>query len=89
MITINLAYAASANQQLYMTLQIKQGTTAAQVLTMKDVKAQLKLADTEHLGVFGKRVSTDYVLQANDRLEIYRPLTLDPMKKRRLKSKTN
>lgn len=87
MVTINLAYAASADQQFYMTLQIKQGTTAAQVLMLNEVQAQLTLANTEHLGVFGKRVSTDYVLQANDRLEIYRPLTLDPMKKRRLKSK--
>lgn len=35
------------------------------------------------LGVWGKRVTTQHVLRSGDRLEIYRPLTVDPKVARR------
>ena len=35
------------------------------------------------LGVWGRPVSTDFVLRNNDRLEIYRPLKVDPKVARR------
>jgi len=39
------------------------------------------------LGVYAERVEDDFVLQANDRLEIYRPLPQDPMQLRRARAK--
>ena len=35
------------------------------------------------LGVFGERVDDSYCLRPGDRVEIYRPLKLDPMTARR------
>ena len=35
------------------------------------------------MGVFGKKVADDYVLQAHDRVEVYRPLLIDPKENRR------
>lgn len=35
------------------------------------------------LGVFGRRVEPDRLLQEGDRVEIYRPLTADPKEVRR------
>ena len=34
-------------------------------------------------GIFGKRVALDHRLQDGDRLEVYRPLALDPKEARR------
>lgn len=39
------------------------------------------------LGVFGKKISiASYQLQDFDRIEVYRPLKISPMERRRLKS---
>ena len=35
------------------------------------------------VGVWGKKVSNDYVLKSGDRVEIYRPLIADPKELRR------
>lgn len=39
--------------------------------------------DTNAVGIFGKRVSPDVRLADGDRVEIYRPLLLDPKERRR------
>ncbi|MCE9661166.1 MAG: RnfH family protein, partial [Burkholderiales bacterium] len=38
------------------------------------------------LGIFGKRVKPDTRLQDGDRVEVYRPLQLDPKEARRAKA---
>jgi putative ubiquitin-RnfH superfamily antitoxin RatB of RatAB toxin-antitoxin module len=43
--------------------------------------------DPCQLGIFSKRVSADHVVQAGDRIEIYRPLLLDPMEARRRRAR--
>ena len=47
--------------------------------------------DTNHkawyVGIYSQKVRLDTVLNAGDRIEIYRPLTIDPMAKRKSKSK--
>jgi putative ubiquitin-RnfH superfamily antitoxin RatB of RatAB toxin-antitoxin module len=39
------------------------------------------------LGIYGRFVSGDTVLQPGDRVEIYRPLNVEPKSARRLRSK--
>lgn len=39
--------------------------------------------DPERVGIFGRRVSADTRLADGDRVEIYRPLRLDPKEARR------
>lgn len=41
------------------------------------------------VGVFGEIVALDYRLKEGDRVEIYRPLSMDPMEARRLRAKTS
>jgi putative ubiquitin-RnfH superfamily antitoxin RatB of RatAB toxin-antitoxin module len=41
------------------------------------------------VGIFSKPVSLDTLVKPGDRVEIYRPLTLNPMEKRRLRAKKN
>lgn len=42
--------------------------------------------DAMHVGVFGKRRSLDDPLHEGDRVEIYRPLTVDPKEARRIRA---
>ena len=39
------------------------------------------------LGIFSRRITIDTVVKEGDRIEIYRPLLIDPKEKRRLKAK--
>lgn len=43
--------------------------------------------ESNRVGIFNKIVSLDTMLSANDRIEIYRPLKLDPMEARRMRAK--
>jgi uncharacterized protein len=39
------------------------------------------------VGIFGKKVNLSQFIKSGDRVEIYRPLIIDPMSKRRLVAK--
>jgi hypothetical protein len=45
------------------------------------------LAQEVPFGVWGKRVTPDYVLREGDRVEIYRPLLADPKEARRRRAR--
>ena len=52
--------------------------------TVKDALAASGLVLQNHaVGVFGKRVPLDHRLADGDRVEIYRPLAIDPKEARR------
>ncbi|MDD9868996.1 MAG: RnfH family protein [Gammaproteobacteria bacterium] len=45
------------------------------------------MGDARHaVGVFGRRVALDCVLEEGDRIEIYRPLRRTPMEARRIRA---
>lgn len=95
---ISLAYAPSATQSLYLEMDVAEGTTLLQALQQSgwlqkypdlqqwcDEHAQDEQINnkTWAVGVFSQKKLLSYVLQAHDRIEIYRPLTIDPMRKRK------
>ena len=43
--------------------------------------------DKNEVGIFGKLVSLSTLLKEGDRVEVNRPLTMDPMQARRLRAK--
>jgi hypothetical protein len=61
------------------TLALDAGATAADALTA----AGWDMEDCVGLAVFGERVAADQVLVDGDRLELLRPLTIDPKDARR------
>lgn len=66
-------------------LEVPRGTTAGQALRQAQLQRErpgLTVGEGD-LGVFGRRVSPGHVLRAGDRVEVYRPLTIDPMQARR------
>ena len=44
-------------------------------------------AEADAVGVFGKRVALDAPLADGDRVELYRPLLIDPKERRRRRAK--
>lgn len=83
-IAVEVAY-ASATEQLVLPLRVTPGTTAREAVQASGVLDRFPEIDPEScaLGVFGERVAARHVLEAGDRVEIYRPLKADPKEVRR------
>lgn len=89
MIEIEVVYAA-VDRQVLRTVSVAEGSTIrAAVLAsgIGEAFPELNLADCP-LGIFGKVVADPQVrlVQAGDRIEIYRPLLADPKEVRRLRA---
>ena len=84
---IVLAYSPAPRVVHEFALQMAAGTTVAQAIALW--KASQPKGDATfdvskaRYGVWGKRVKPTYVLKPTDRLEIYRPLKVDPQTARR------
>jgi len=55
--------------------------------TARDALAAAGFTEVHAVGIFGKRVKLDYALRDGDRLEIYRPLAVDPKEARRRRAR--
>ena len=87
-IEVEIVYALTEYQYLKM-LQVPAGSTVEQVIRLSDIMNQFPEIDLKknRLGIFNKFVDLKTVLQAYDRIEIYRPLRIDPKEARRLRVK--
>ena len=55
--------------------------------TVRDALAAAGLAHRGAIGIFGERVSPESRLSDGDRVELYRPLALDPKEARRRRAR--
>ncbi|MDR9438460.1 MAG: RnfH family protein [Halomonas sp.] len=84
MLDVEVAYALPDRQRIF-PLTVPEGTTARQAVAMAGLEAAFpelppatfRKAD---LGIFGKRLRDPAAvrLRAGDRVEVYRPLQIDP-----------
>jgi putative ubiquitin-RnfH superfamily antitoxin RatB of RatAB toxin-antitoxin module len=83
-ITVEVACALPDRQRVY-RVELGEGATVMQAIEASGVcRDEPGLAvDPQRLGVFARKVGPDAVLQNGDRVEIYRPLALDPKDARR------
>ncbi len=87
-IDVEVVYALP-NKQHIARLTVALGTTAREAVDLADMPARfegLVIDDKTKLGVFGKAVPQSRVLEAGDRVEIYRPLIADPKEARRARA---
>ena len=84
LIEIEVAYALPENQILE-CLKVPYGTTVAQAVQLSGVcnKFPEIQPDNKNLGIFGKLVKPETILRNHDRIEIYRPIIVDPKEKRK------
>jgi putative ubiquitin-RnfH superfamily antitoxin RatB of RatAB toxin-antitoxin module len=81
-IAIEVARAFPDRQEV-LALSVPRGTTAAGAVALAG------WPPASALGVFSRRVHDDHVLADGDRVEVYRPLTLDPKEARRRRASRN
>lgn len=86
MVNIEIVY-GTAEKQWLQQLAVEAGTTAREAVRISCIQNEFPEADIENapLGIFGKAVKDDTVLRDKDRVEIYRPLLIDPKEARRLR----
>jgi putative ubiquitin-RnfH superfamily antitoxin RatB of RatAB toxin-antitoxin module len=89
-ITVEVVY-AGAEQQILRRVELTEGSTVMQAIDASQIAKVLPhgAVDPDRLGIFSRKVPAEQVLQTGDRIEIYRPLTLDPMEARRRRAREN
>jgi uncharacterized protein len=89
MLQCEVAY-ARPDRQVVLGVQLREGATARDALLASGLLEQCAELDpaTATYGVFGHVVPPDHVLQDGDRVEIYRPLKVDPRAARRARAKS-
>ena len=89
-ICIEVAYALPERAHL-ITLQVRSGTTIRQGIELSGMLQRCPEIDLaqNRVGIFGKLKELDTVLHGGDRIEIYRPLQVDPKEARRKRAEKN
>jgi putative ubiquitin-RnfH superfamily antitoxin RatB of RatAB toxin-antitoxin module len=84
-ISVLLVYSPEARKVLEISLQLEDGSTVSNAIQSSNVLQNLSQSDIETLevGVWGKKVELNHLLKDGDRVELYRPLTVDPKVARR------
>lgn len=87
LLDIEVAY-ATTDREYIIPLQIPNGSSARDAITQSGLLERLPHIDLNKnkIGVYGKIITLDYRLHQYDRVEIYRPLTIDPKEIRRLRA---
>ena len=81
---------ASPSQQFHIAVPYCEGMTVADAIAQSQIATLTNLPEPLNLGIFGVKVEqTDQLLQAGERVEIYRALTINPLDIRRKRAKTN
>ncbi len=82
---IEVVFALPDRQEL-VALEVDPGTTVEMAISLSAIGDKFPEEDLSgyQTGVWGKAVNRDHRLQEGDRLELYRPLLMDPRDARRL-----
>ena len=84
---VRVAY-ASKTQQFEVSLEFPPATVVRHAIERSGVLKyfpEINLS-VNRVGIFGELKTLDTVLQEGDRVEVYRPLTIDPKEARRLRA---
>ena len=84
---IEVAY-ASASESWLIPFEVEEGTKVQQAITRSGILEQCPDINLQinKIGLFSKIIELDVPVRAGDRIEIYRPLILDPKEARRLRA---
>ena len=84
LIAVEVVYALP-DKQILKRLDVPEGTTVAQAIALSKIIWQFPEIDLtkNKLGICGKLTKLDTTLRHQDRIEIYRPLIIEPKDARR------
>lgn len=87
MIEVEVAY-AKPEEQLILSITVDDTCTAQRAIETSGILQrfpEINLAQNK-IGIFGKIVGLNTLLRERDRVEIYRPLLIDPKQARRVRA---
>lgn len=86
-ITVSVAYSPRAGEVDEVTLQIAEGATLIDAVRASGLLLRHPAIELQQLrtGIWGRAQAPDTPLRERDRVEIYRPLQVDPKEARRLR----
>ena len=83
-LNITLVYSPAPRQVTEWILELEPGTTVMQALSACSIFKEFpELADKPKTGIWGRKIQPNQPLSDKDRIEIYRPLRVDPKTARR------
>lgn len=87
-ISVEVAYAAVHSYKV-ITVSVAETATVQEAIFASGILSEYPEIDLnkQKIGIFSKPCQLSDGLKANDRIEIYRPLTIDPKEARRAKAK--
>ncbi len=88
MMRIQVVYALAKGYDVT-EMELAAGSTVEDALEASGIATRHPAVDLSRVGIFGRRVGADAPLCDGDRVEIYRPLALDPKEARRERAKRN
>jgi putative ubiquitin-RnfH superfamily antitoxin RatB of RatAB toxin-antitoxin module len=82
---VTLVYSPASRQVVQQTLSLSEPCSILQALRLSNLLVQFPEIDHPEilLGVWGRRATLHHVLRDGDRVEVYRPLRVDPKVARR------
>ena len=92
LIQIEVAY-GEPDRQLIKSLKVKAGSDVASAIKACGIMDEFQSLQKKQIkdltiGIFSKKYQLDHILHDGDRVEIYRPLTVDPKTARRMRADT-
>ncbi|MFC2707705.1 MAG: RnfH family protein [Neisseria sp.] len=84
MLEIEIVYGL-AERQVLKSMTVAEGTTIREAVLQSSLEVEFPELDLQQapLGFFGKAVKDETALRDGDRIEVYRPLLIDPKEARR------
>ncbi|MBN2865759.1 MAG: RnfH family protein [Thiotrichales bacterium] len=79
---IEIAYAPLEEQFIFVE-EVPEGCTVEEALAQSKLLQEFPDLNTDKVGIFGRVVDKSLVLRELDRIEVYRPLKVDPRDRRR------
>ncbi len=81
---IEIAY-ATPQKQIILEMEVDPATSPREAVIQSGIDDYFPEIDKQNcdIGIFGKAVKPDHVLENGDRIEIYRPLIADPKQVRK------
>ena len=74
------------HEQTVLPLAVAEGSCVAEVLEASGIADRYPQLSLAQVGIYGELVTPEWVVSAGDRIEIYRPLQIDPMEARRIRA---
>jgi putative ubiquitin-RnfH superfamily antitoxin RatB of RatAB toxin-antitoxin module len=84
---VEVIYALRSEQNL-LRLEVAEGSSIQSVIEQSGILERYPEIDISKLkvGIFSRLADLSHVVREDDRIEIYRPLVIDPMEARRLRA---